>query len=194
MKSKISMFLILIFIILLFILGYYGFKIGEFKILSISQIFQKNDDLNEKIDELNTLTSEIYPENLDKLKDTFDIYEVQKKKYEELSLFTDEDAFETKQYDISYLWRLLGKYATNRGLKLGMNVNKSIIGNNAYDFSFEFSGQYTEISQFIVDIENDSDLYFRIYDFKLESHPKMEHILICSLTVRNINLDPSTVV
>lgn len=194
MKSKVSMFLILIFIILLFVLGFYGFKIGNFKISSISQIIEKNDNLNEKVYEINTLTAQTYPENIDKLKDTFDRYEVQKKKYEELSLFTDEDAFETKQYDISYLWRVIGKHATNRGLKLGINVNKSIMGNNAYDFSFEFSGEYTEISQFIVDIENDSDLYFRIYDFKLESHPEKEDILICSLTVRNINLDPSTVV
>ena len=86
------------------------------------------------------------------------------------------------------MWRVLGKYATNRGLTLGINVQKST--NNLYDFSFSLNGTYVDIIQFIGDIENNSDLYFRIYDFKMSGSGTT---ITSTFLVKDINIDPSTI-
>lgn len=191
MRNRITLIISLISIILLAFLTINGVRLGSFEILSISQIIAKNDDVNAKINEASKLTSVDYPEKIENLNKTFDNYNIQKRKYQELAGVSDkysEDIYETKQYDISYLWRVLGKYATNRGLTLGINVQKST--NNLYNFSFSLNGTYVDIIQFISDIENDSDLYFRIYDFKMSGSGTS---ITSSFLVRDVNIDPSTI-
>ena len=194
MKNSISTIIILILIILLAISTLYGLKLGNFQILSISQLKQKNDDVNEKINQASTLTSIDYPNNIENLEATYEKYVIQKQKYEELSGFADKDskdAYEKKQYDIGYLWRLLGKNATTRNLTLGIDVQGSSEGKeNSYDLNFSVSGQYVNISQFITDIENNSDLFFRIYNFKMSGSGDT---VSCTFTVKDINIDPSTI-
>lgn len=191
MRDRITLIIILVSIILLAFLTIYGIRLGSFEILSISQIISKNDDVNAKINEASKLTSIDYPERIENLNNTFDNYTIQKRKYEDLAGVSEqysEDIYETKQYDISYLWRVLGKYATNRGLTLGINVQKST--NNLYDFTFSLNGTYVDIIQFIGDIENNSDLYFRIYDFKMSGSGTT---ITSTFLVKDINIDPSTI-
>jgi len=191
MRNRITLIISLISIILLAFLTINGVRLGSFEILSISQIIAKNDDVNTKISEASKLTSIDYPEKIENLNKTFDNYNIQKRKYQELAGVSEqysEDIYETKQYDISYLWRVLGKYATNRGLTLGINVQRST--NNLYNFSFSLNGTYVDIIQFIADIENDSDLYFRIYDFKMSGSGTS---ITSSFLVRDVNIDPSTI-
>lgn len=191
MRNRITLIISLVSIILLAIVTIYGIEIGSFKILSISQIIEKNDNVNEKISEASKLTSVDYPERIETLNKTFDSYTVQKQKYQDLAGVSEEqneEIYETKQYDISYLWRVFGKYATNRGLTLGIDVQKST--NNLYNFSFSLSGTYVDIIQFITDIENDSDLYFRIYNFKMSGSGAT---ITATFRVEDINIDPSTI-
>lgn len=191
MRNRITLIISLVSIILLAIVTIYGIEIGSFKILSISQIIEKNDNVNEKISEASKLTSVDYPERIETLNKTFDSYTIQKQKYQDLAGVSEEqneEIYETKQYDISYLWRVLGKYATNRGLTLGIDVQKST--NNLYNFSFSLSGTYVDIIQFITDIENDSDLYFRIYNFKMSGSGAT---ITATFRVEDINIDPSTI-
>ena len=106
--------------------------------------------------------------------------------------FADEDKeeiYETKQYDIGYLWKIFGKYATSRNLRITMDVQKKSNKESLYDLNFNVSGEYVNISQFITDIENNSDLGFRIYDFKMSGSGD---IISSTFTVRNVNIDPST--
>ena len=98
--------------------------------------------------------------------------------------------YETKQYDISYLWKVLGNYAKSRNLTLGMDVKISDSKNNLYNLNFSVSGRYIDIIQFIKDIENDSDLYFRIYNFRMSGSST---IVSSSFAVQNVNIDPSTI-
>ena len=86
------------------------------------------------------------------------------------------------------MWRILGKYAANRGLTLGIDVQKST--NNLYNFSFSLNGTYVDIIQFITDIENNSDLYFRIYNFKMSGSGTT---ITATFKVEDINIDPSTI-
>jgi len=193
MRTRISTIIVLICIILLTFATVKGIEIGNFKILSISQLKEKDNIVNQKIETASNITSKDYPNNIKNLEETFDEYLVQKQKYEQLSDITDkhkEEIYETKQYDIEYLWRILGKYATNRNLTLGIDVKKSEKDKNTYNLNFTVSGKYVNISQFITDIENNSDLYFRIYNFKISGNGE---VIRSTFTVKNVSIDPSTI-
>lgn len=193
MRSNITLLIILVSIILLAYVGIEGIKIGNFQVLSISQLIEKNNELDSKITEASILTTTNYPDNVETLEETYARYEIQKQKYEELAGVTNEtneEIYETKQYDIGYLWRVLGNYATKRNVNLGIQVQKNNNGNSSYNINFAVNGKYVNISQFITDIENDSDLYFRIYNFKISGSGE---VITATFTVRNVNLDASTI-
>lgn len=190
--NKITSIIILLSIFLLIFATVNGIKIGNFQILSISELRQKNNELNNKIDEASTLTSIDYPDTQETLKETYEKYTIQKQKYEELSGFVDDDneeIYEAKQYDIGYLWKIFGKYATSRNLSIGVDVQKNSNRENLYNLNFSVAGQYVNISQFITDIENNSDLYFRIYNFQMSGSGETVN---STFTVKNISIDPST--
>lgn len=190
MRNRITLILFLVFILLLVYTTVIGVKIGNFQILSISQIIEKNNVLNEKITVASNLSSVDYPENVKTLEDTYTRHTIQKQKYEELVGFTDgEDnkIYETKQYDIGYLWRIFGKYATTRNLKIGMDVQKNTSAKETlYDLNFSVAGGYVNTSQFISDIENNSELNFRIYNFKMSGSGEE---VTSSFTIKNVNIE-----
>lgn len=191
MKNKVILLITLLAILVLIVAAYKGIeKIG---VLSISQLQDKNNKLEQKINEASELTSTSYPKNIDILEETYNKYIIKRQKYEELAEFADENnknMYETKQYDIGYIWRTFGKKATARNLTLSMNVEKnSNRMTNLYNLSFTVYGQYVNISQFIADLENNSDLYFRIYNFKMSGSGEN---ISATFTVKNVNIDPST--
>ena len=192
MKNKILLIIFLLLIILLIVVIFNGINIKNFQVLSVADLKLKNDKLNETIASASELTSLEYPKTIKTLEDTYEKYNIQKQKYEELSGFTDGDSkqiYETKQYDIAYLWRLVGKYATSYNIAIGMDVKKAS-GQNLYDLYFNVSGQYVNISEFIKNIENNSDLYFRIYNFKMSGSSET---VSASFIVKGVNIDPSTI-
>lgn len=200
MRSKITILIILIAIIVLTYVAIEGIKIKDFQILSISQLIEKNNELNVKITEASELTTTSYPEKIAILEETYEKYQIQKQKYEELVGVTNknnDEIYETKQYDIGYLWRILGNYAKKRNVNLGIEVQKNSFGQSSYNINFTVSGKYVNTSQFVTDIENESDLYFRIYNFKMTggvvADENNELGIIATFTVRNVNLDPSTI-
>ena len=192
MKNNVITIIFLLLIVLFFTMIFAGIKIGDFQILSISELKTKNGDLDGKIEKAKTLTTIDYPQSVEKLEDTYEQYNVQKDKYEELAGMTDEDnkrMYETKQYDIGYIWRIFGKYATSRNLSISMDVKKSS-GQNLYDLNFTISGQYVNTSEFISELENNSDLNFRIYNFKMTGSSET---VTTSFTVKDVNINPSTI-
>ena len=171
-----------------------GFQVGDIEVLSIEEIKQKNIKLDENIEMASSLTVIEYPDAVSSLEETYGRYKTIRRKYEELietSNLNDESAYETKEYDIVYIWELFGKYATARNISIGLEVKKArTVGKTSlYDLNFRISGEYVNISQFISDIENNSDLYFRIYDFKMSGSGQ---VVSASFTVKNINLNSET--
>lgn len=202
MSNRITIIIMLISIILLIVGTVNGVQIGDFKILSISQLQEKDQTLNNKINEATELTTQKYPANIDKLEETYQKYQVKKQKYEELETFTSnkkENVYETNQFEIGYLWRKLGNYATKRNLSLATEIVKNNTSKDLYNINFTVTGKYTDISQFITDVENDSELYARIYNFKMSSVEKEIEgnkitIVIASFSIRDISLDASTII
>lgn len=192
MKNKIILIAVIVLIILLVVSMINGIKIGNFKISSIKQLASKNQEVNEKIEKASALTSIDYPNNVEKLEETYEKYTLKKQKYDEMSDFTDEDGnsiYEIKQYDIVYLWETFGKYAKSSNLKIEMSVKSNGSKDSFYDLYFTVTGTYTDISQFINSIENNSDLYFRIYNFKISGSGET---ITSTFTVKNVKLDSST--
>ena len=192
MRRKIIMLAVLVCIVLVILLAIFGVKIGNFQILSITQLIDKNQQVNRQIDEVSKITSEEYPAAIQELETTGDTLQIQKEKYEQLSGFTSEDEqiYETEKYDIGYLWTVVGNYATKNNTSLVMDIKKAT-GTDLYDLYFTVQGEYVDISQFITAIENDSDLSFRIYNFELV--PGSSDInLKATFTVKDINIDDST--
>lgn len=193
MRNEIVTITILISILLLTVFLLKGVNIGKFEVLSIAQMQEKNNDLNDKLDEANKLTTEKFPEKVETLEKTFEEYNNKKEKYEQLSGLSSEEGlelYETKQYEITYLWRVLGNYAKKRYLTLGIDVQKADSSKSLYNLNFSVSGEYVKIIQFITDLENDSDLNFRIYNFKMSGSGTT---VSASFKVENVSIDPSTI-
>ena len=194
MRDKIIVLIFIISTILVISLALFGFKFGKIKILSVSDIIDENDAVNKKIKQATVLAETTYPRELRELQETIDEYKIQRQKYEEISeLDSDEDnIYETEKYDIGYLWTTLGKMASKNKVDLSLNVVKSE-GIGLYNLEFAIQGEYVDISSFITTIENNSDLYFRIYNFKLT--PGASNIkLKATFTVRDVNIEEKSLI
>ena len=79
-----------------------------------------------------------------------------------------EKASQEETYKIEYLWTKIGRHAAAEGVNIRMDV---LTGDTAdaelKNINFTVTGSYIAISNFVSSIENDSELGFRIEDFKL---------------------------
>lgn len=188
--------LMILIIVLLGVLCYFalveGIEIGKIEILSIEQIEAQSQELNAKIEGINTLIDVEYPRKINQLKAASNNMEEAKAEYlRYTNLSTDEeilDAMQQKSYAIEFLWTKLGLHARNEGINLTFEITSSATGaNNVNDIKFTINGSYIAITNFIYAIENDTELNFRIENFKLLPHDK--EILQGTFSVRNIAVE-----
>lgn len=193
MKEKIILITMLVSILLVIFLASAGLKIGNFQILSFSQLKEKNQEVSDQIDKVSELTSVDYPAAVKQLEDTTESLQIQKEKYEQLAGFAEEEdgVYVKEQFDISYLWTKIGKYATRNKIGLVMNVRKSS-GTGYYNLEFAITGEYVDISQFVATLENDSELTFRIYNFVIDTYSADGVTLKANFTVKDVNLNEKT--
>ena len=200
MKKIILILIILIVSIFAYATITIGFSISGVKIASLQEIKNKNNELDNKILELDTLKNKTYPTTLSDLSAAGK--ELISTKNEYLSLVdigedsNIQDISEYKKYEIEVLWVEIGNYATENNLKLNLSIAESSTGTpNMSDIIFEGSGEYNNISDFIADIEKDDKLNFTIEDFELEptgtQNENSRSILNYKFNVRDvaINLD-----
>ena len=194
MKNKIVMIVLLVTTLLLLFFTIFGLKIGNFEIPSISKLIEKNNNVNSQIDTESELTSTSYPNTISNLEKTINDLRTQKEKYEQISGFESGEKpwYETEQYDISYLWKQLGRLATKGNIKLAIDVKKTA-QTDIYDLYFTIQGEYVAVSSYIKKIEDDSSLLFRIYNFKLVPGESTV-ILKCTFVVKDVRIDPDTLI
>lgn len=193
MKNKIIIIIFILIFILLIGIIFFGVEFGKVRILSIKEMQEKNNQLHEKIASASNVTSVEYPAKTDSLEATYEQYKIEKQKYEEMSGFTNskkKKVYEVKQYDIGYLWQLIGKYARTYNLAITMNVNQSSTP-ELCELHFNINGEYVNISRFIAEVENNSDLYFRIYNFNMNGGGDQVYAYFL---VKDIKFEQSTVV
>lgn len=191
--------LLSIIIILFLALGYVtlknGIQFGSVQILSIEQIEQKAQELNTKIDEVNSMIDVDYPEKRKELTNAEKhLQEAEEQYLQYTNVSTDAEileAMEQKSYTIEFLWTTLGTHARKQGVLLTFEIVSSSTGTNGVnDIRFTVNGSYIAITNFIYAIENDTDLNFRIQNFKLL--PYQGEILQGTFTVKNIAVQGNT--
>ena len=188
--------LMILIIVLLSVLCYFaltsGIEIGNFQISSIKQIENQSKNLNSKIEEINTLIDSELPRKLSQLKTASNNLQTSKEEYlKYTNLSSDQeilDAMQKKSYTIEFLWANLGLHARNEGINLTFEIANSATGaTDVNDISFTVNGSYIAITNFIYAIENDTELNFRIENFKLLPHKN--EILQGTFKVRNIAIE-----
>jgi len=193
MKERILPIISIVFFTVTIFAIAFGINFGKIRILSANNVKENNQKVNEKIAETEEIVSVTYPTAIKKMEETYKQYTEQKEKYNELtSMAKKSDIYETKQYDITYIWKKTGTYATNRNLALGIDVKKN--ASSLYDLNFTVKGDYIDIIPFIRELEEDSEFMFRIYNFKMiADKTKNYNVIIANFTVKDLNIDPSTI-
>ena len=191
--------LLIIVIILLIIFGYFslikGTKIFGIEISSIMQIDENSKQLEKKTEELNSLIDVEYPKKRAELEQSSKKMKEAKQRYlDETNLSTDEEiqnSLQIESYDIERLYVKLGVHANAEGVNIKFVLNPSSSGSkDVKDIEFTVDGSYIGITNFVYAIEDDEELDFRIYNFKLL--PYQNDILRASFTVRDVRITSSS--
>lgn len=148
-----------------------GIKIGSLQILGFQGLANEDQKLTEKISEADTKEKE-YESALSKIETDAKGLATAKKEYLDLvsvsSASDIQQALQTKTYTIEYLWSKVGNHATSEGVTVTMALESSTLGGTDYrNLSFTVTGKYLAITNFIYDLENDSDLDFTIDNFDM---------------------------
>lgn len=148
-----------------------GIQIGNFEILGISKVKQKNDDLDTTVKKATKLASTDYQQKVDELNSALKKLEVEKSNYEDLANVSTESEIQAanKTYNtIDFLFVRIENHAKSEGVTIEMKVTRSASGeSDTYDLNFSATGTYTGIEEFITDLEDDSKLGFKIEDFSM---------------------------
>lgn len=189
--------LIFVLIILLLVSGYMvifkGLNVLGADILSIEQIKMKNDELDNKLQKISTLTSVDYPKAIQDLEDSAKKLTIAKDEYNNKILNSSseniEAATQTRPYETEYLMITLGNHAKKNKINLRYELRQASSGaTKEYDINFTITGSYVSISEFVSSIENDSSLSFKIENFKLNPDSGNTETLQATFVVRGINI------
>lgn len=168
MKKIIAGIIFILLCIMLYFICFKGFSIGAMDITSIEGVKNISAELDLKNNEAKEITNKTYPSSLSKLKEAINSLNVAKDKYNEKTNngeYTSINTIQIEKYKIEFLWTKIGNYAEENDIEMQMDVIQE--ENGLYDLEFNLVGTYINITDFIYDIEKDSDLNFQILDFKL---------------------------
>lgn len=166
--------LLILVIVLLLVLGVNaatkGVQIGNFRIHSVEEIGQKSQELDGKVQEINTLIDSNYPLKIDELNKTSKNMQEAKLKYlNEINEITNEELESTlkvKNFDIEKIWTVVGNHAIDEGVNITLSISeRSTTG--ARNLHFEVKGTYVAQTNFLYSLGNDEELGYRIYNYKL---------------------------
>ena len=170
-----------------------GLTVGSFRILSISNIKQESLNLDNEVDELNNLKNVTYKKKSDDLQTATKYLTTAKQKYLDLaSVSSDEEIQEAnleQTYAMEFLWNKVGSYATKEGVTLKWDVSSTGV-NNKYTLNFTTTGSYVGVISYIYALENDSDLAFRIENFKMTASGEN---VTATFTVNNVAIKAETI-
>lgn len=194
-KILLSILLVLALILMALFLKN-GIELGSFKIYGFQGIADKSQELTEQINLANQENDD-YASAIEKMKVHVEELTENKKAYlDEIARSSEDDirhATQTKTYTIEYLWSRVGNHATSQGVNLKMEVVNSTLQDQEYrNLNFTVTGPYLAITQFIYDIENDTNLDFTIDDFHMLSGQATFTVKDIKIYRENSTVQPST--
>ena len=182
--------LILILIVLVLALTIFtlinGLQIGSFSIWGIRTIQDENAKLDETVTQATRLASSTFPGKVSEVNASMEELEKQKTTYEDMVAVSSSSEVQTasqlSNYTLDFLWTEIGTHATSEGVNIDISLTAGAGGQNVYDLNFTVVGSYVGICEFIRDIEDDSDLAFKIEQFSMtagESTSSLRATFIC---------------
>lgn len=168
--------LISILLILLIVLAYFtifqGLSFGTFRISSVKDIVDANSNLTQKIEDVNQKIEIQQKEKNDELYNSVEELSKSKKDYYKLANVSTENEINKANTEEIYTYEFLslevGRHARKEGVIIRMDVLTDDTGDSTVkDLKFTVEGKYYGIIDFVSALEEDSDLNFRIEDFKL---------------------------
>lgn len=172
MKKILIGILTILLIVAVYLTVFRGISIGNFSILSVEQIQEENDNLTTEIAQTETLMYSTYATQTEQLEKSVSSLLEAKEEYLDLANVSTEselsEASKEETYKIEYLWTRIGSHATAEGVILKLDVQTGGTGeSDVKNLSFTVTGNYIAIINFVTAIEDDSELGFRIENFKI---------------------------
>jgi len=188
--------LIILLIILLVTLSYFaifkGISLGSFEVLSIERIQEENDKLTQEIEQTEKLMHSDYVQKTAELDRTVEGMMEAKQEYLDLAAVSSsgdlKQATRQEIYKIEYIWTRIGSHATSEGVELKLDVTAGETGEeDIKNLQFTVTGNYIAVINFVLSIEDDSHLGFRIENFKILPGSG-ENGRQATFTVRNVRI------
>ena len=195
--KKIIMGAVIFFLLLITILLLTGrVSFGSFKILGVEDIKVKSKELDDKISEISDLTTTKYKQKYAELEAAQKTMLQSKQDYEDKLAYSTQNEIESanklENYNIEFLWTKIGRYATQQGIGLKLEVQNGTT-QDLKNLVFAATGKYIPITDFVYSLENDAELNFTIDNFKLEPNSSDGSVLIASFTVADISMNVNSV-
>lgn len=186
MKKLLILILIALVLTLTIFIVINGISIGNFSILGIKEIQSRNAKLEESVTEATKLASSTFPSKVSELNSSMKKLNEEKASYDEMVAVSDtgdiQSASRLSNYTLDFLWTEIGTHATSEGVNIDISLTAGTGGENVYNMNFTAVGSYVGISEFIRDIEDDSDLAFKIEEFSMgagDSTTQLKATFIC---------------
>ena len=197
MKKVLIGALIVLLVIMAYFAMFRGISIGKMEVLSVEQIQKQNDKLSEDITQVDTLMHTTYRTKTDELEESVTRLLEAKEEYQDLASVSTQgelsQASKQESYKIEYLWTRIGSHATGEGVDLKLDIMAGETGeSDVKNLSFNVTGDYRAIINFISAIEDDSQLGFRIENFKILPGSATNARQATFIT-RNVRIKPETV-
>lgn len=195
MKKLIISILVILLIVLTGMTVVKGLKIGNINILGISELKKENDELDTKVKEATKLASTDYQKKIDELNKQLKELQSKKEEYLDLENVSSEQQINganslNQPYKMEYLYTTFGKHAKNNGIKIDMAFTRSSSGDDKYyNINFTATGSYIRIAEFIMNIEDDSSLGFKVEEFKMTPSSEGENTLQATFVCKNIKIE-----
>lgn len=163
-----------------------GLEIGSFSVWGIRTIQDENAKLDETVTQATRLASSTFPGKVSEVNASMKELGEQKTEYEDMVAVSSTGDVQTasrlSNYTLDFLWTEIGTHATSEGVNIDISLTAGTGGQNVYDLNFTVVGSYVGICEFVRDIEDDSDLAFKIEQFSMtagESTSSLKATFIC---------------
>lgn len=195
MKKLLISVLIVLLVVLAYFAMFQGISLGNIRVLSVKQIMEANEDLTNKIEVTTSLIKKEYPSKKETLSTEITQLLEKKEEYFDIAKISTEGeiskANTEETYLIEYLWARVGRHATSKGVKMKMDVYAGDMGDASIkNLAFTCEGNYVAVINFVSALEDDSELNFKIENFKLVPNTTN---LTATFNVRNIRIKTENV-
>ena len=178
MKKLLISIMIILCCILTLITGLKGIHLGNINILGIQEIKKENAKLETKLNQATSLAGTDYPNKISTINADVKAMKSEKQRYEDMVAVSSDSeisaSLQKQKYTVDKLWAKIGTLATDEGLnaifelKNGSLTPASTESFKYYDINFTVQGSYAGVSLYISDLEDDSELNFKIENFSME--------------------------